>query len=248
MTKLVCPDCQHENEAERIYCHNCGARLDRSSVLKEKIAEGKTEVAARQHLKKMFSPGRGRGKRLALQLAQTILGALSTAAVIVMLLPPTDFPPEKKDYSFAPMINMDIVSAISSQQPATLVYNEEQVNSYLASNLRRKDSPAKEGFFPLRRILVRFQEGVCAINTERQLFGLSIYSGSSYRVKVVKGKISAASTAGYIGRMPIHPELMKFADIILQKAWTTLEREHNSVAKLSGIEFHPQVVTLIAGR
>lgn len=248
MTKLVCPDCKHENETERIYCHNCGARLDRSSVLKEKAAEGKTEVAAQKHLKRMFSPGRGRGKRLALQLAKTILGAACVAAIIVMILPPADFPPEKKDYSFAPMINMDMVSAVSSQQPAALVYSEEQVNSYLASNLRRKDGPAKEGYFPLRRILVRFQEGVCAINIERQLFGLSIYSGSSYRVSLANGKIAAASTAGYIGRMPIHPELMKFTDIILHKAWTSLERERNSVAKLSGIEFHPQSVTLRAGR
>ena len=29
---LVCPDCQHENEPQRIYCHSCGARLDRSKL------------------------------------------------------------------------------------------------------------------------------------------------------------------------------------------------------------------------
>ena len=34
VTKLVCPDCRHENEPERIYCHNCGARLDRSGAYK----------------------------------------------------------------------------------------------------------------------------------------------------------------------------------------------------------------------
>ena len=37
MTKLICPDCQHENELERIYCHNCGARLDRTGLIKEKM-------------------------------------------------------------------------------------------------------------------------------------------------------------------------------------------------------------------
>src|SRR6516225_2034765 len=30
--QLTCPDCQRENEAERIYCHDCGARLDRSAL------------------------------------------------------------------------------------------------------------------------------------------------------------------------------------------------------------------------
>ena len=32
MTKLICPECQHENEPERMYCHSCGARLDRSKL------------------------------------------------------------------------------------------------------------------------------------------------------------------------------------------------------------------------
>jgi hypothetical protein len=247
MTKLVCPDCRHENESERIYCHNCGARLDRSGLVKEKLAEGDTEAQTQKHLKKMFQPGRGRGKRVAVQLVKTLLGALCVATLVEMILPP-DLPPPPKSFSFAPMINMDMVSAISSHRPTPLVYNEEQVNSYIASNLRRKDSPAKEGFFPLQRVLVKFQEGTCGINIERQLFGLSIYSGGSYRVRIDNGKIISATTAGYIGRMPIHPALMKYADILLQKAWALLARERNSVAKLAGIEFHPQTVTLTAER
>ncbi len=37
--KLICPECRRENEAARIYCHDCGARLDRSSLAKEKQTE-----------------------------------------------------------------------------------------------------------------------------------------------------------------------------------------------------------------
>lgn len=39
MTKLVCAECRHENEAERIYCHNCGECLDRSAVSTQKKAQ-----------------------------------------------------------------------------------------------------------------------------------------------------------------------------------------------------------------
>ena len=180
-------------------------------------------------------------------LGKVVLGACAAAALIEMILPPPDLPPQTKNYSFAPMISMDMVSAISSHQTAPLVYSEEQVNSYLASSLRRKDSPAKEGFFPLLRIFVKFQEGICGINTERQFYGLSIYSGSSYRVAIDNGKIISATTGGYIGRMPIHPALMKYADV-LHKAWDSLARERNSVARLAGIEFHSQSVTLIVAR
>ncbi|HEY1581624.1 MAG TPA: zinc ribbon domain-containing protein [Chthoniobacterales bacterium] len=247
MSTLVCQDCKHQNEPERIYCHNCGARLDRSGVIKDKIQANETEVQTQQRLKKMFDPRRGRATRTALKFIKTILAALVTALIVVMLLPPAEIPPETKTYDFAPMINMDLVSAISSNQPATLIYNEEQVNSYLAALLRRKDSPAGEGYFPLRRLFVRFREGECGVNVRRELFSLPVYCGSVYRVRLENGKILADATSGYIGRMPIHPTLVKAADLLLQKAWSTLDRERKTVSKLAGIQFHPQSVTLSAG-
>ena len=46
--KLICPECRHENEIERIYCHECGARLDRSKVAKtEAQAEDPKETQRR---------------------------------------------------------------------------------------------------------------------------------------------------------------------------------------------------------
>jgi len=247
MTKLICPDCQHENEPERIYCHSCGARLDRTGLIKEKVDEAVAEERTRQHLKTMFRPNRGRGKVIATKLGKTLLGALCLAAVIAMLLP-SDLPPAPKDYIFAPLIGMDMMSAVSSRQAATLVYNEEQANSYLATIVRRKDSPAQQGYFPLRRIFVQFQEGQCWVHVERRISQFSIFCGSAYRVVINNGKITATNTGGYIGRMPIHPVLMKYADFLLGKAWECLARERKSVARMTGIEFHPQSVTLIVAR
>jgi hypothetical protein len=247
VTKLICPDCQHENESERIYCHSCGARLDRSKLVSSAAALGEPDVETQKHLKKMFQGGQGNLRRAALTLAKVVLGAVCLAALIVMALP-AELPPPVKNYTFAPMINMDMVSATSGHQGAALVYSEEQVNSYIAANLRRKDSPANQGYFPLRRALVHFDEGLFAINTERELFGYSIYIGAAYRVKIENGKLLSTSTSGYIGRMPIHPQVMKYADILLQKAWDSLARERNSVAKLASIQFHPQSVTLVAPR
>jgi hypothetical protein len=39
MTKLACTECQHQNEVQRIYCHNCGAKLDRSALLETRPKE-----------------------------------------------------------------------------------------------------------------------------------------------------------------------------------------------------------------
>jgi hypothetical protein len=245
VTKLVCPDCRHENEPERIYCHNCGARLERSALIKEKVAADVSGAQAREHLKKMFAPRRGGGKRAVVKFLKILLGAVCLAVIIQMILPP-DLPPQPNEIGFAPMINMDMASAIESHRPAQLIYKEEQVNGYLAASVRRSNSPAKEGYFPLTRIFVKFEEGICGINIERQLLGFSIYYGSSYRVTVENGKIASANTEGYIGRMPIHPVLMKSAAALLfSKTWATLARERKDVARLVGIEFHPQSVTLV---
>ena len=244
---LVCPDCQHENEPQRIYCHSCGARLDRSKLSGAAVVKDEPDAKTRERLQKMMRGGNANVKNGILKLAKVLLGAIALAALIVMALP-IEQPAAKKNYEIAPMINMDMVSVTSSHQGASLVYTEDQVNSYIASNLRRKDSPAHQGYFPLKSVLVRFEEGLCSISSERQLFGYSIYSGSSYRVKIENGKIISTNTGGYIGRMPIHPALMKYADIILQKAWEALARERTSVSKLASIEFHPQSVTLVAPR
>ncbi|HEY2713936.1 MAG TPA: hypothetical protein VGI60_15590 [Chthoniobacterales bacterium] len=245
MTKLVCPECQHENELERIYCHNCGARLDRTSVIKDKIAATEPAEETQKRLQRLFDPKRGRWKNVAARLTKTLLGALCFGAVIVCLSP-GDFPPEAKSYDFAPMINMDLVSASSSGRTAPLTYSEAQVNSYLASILRRKDSPAHEGVFPLRRVLVEFREGSCVIRIQRQFFGLSVYAANSYRVTLEGGKINAATTSAFIGRMPIHPALAKGTGLLFQKVWDTLGRERSSIAKTAAIEFHPQSVMLVA--
>ena len=52
MTKLVCTDCQHENELERIYCHNCGARLDRTKIIKEKVEQASTPTQEHKSISK----------------------------------------------------------------------------------------------------------------------------------------------------------------------------------------------------
>src|SRR5438552_884776 len=56
MNKLVCPECQHENEPERVYCHNCGARLDRFALTNEKGTPKENLVETQKRLRRIFSP------------------------------------------------------------------------------------------------------------------------------------------------------------------------------------------------
>ena len=87
-TKLICAECRHENEAERVFCHNCGERLDRSAVAAHKNVEDPRE--AHRRLQKMLQ-GPSRTRRNFFAACKLVLAAAATAGVLQMILPP-DFP------------------------------------------------------------------------------------------------------------------------------------------------------------
>jgi len=94
MIKLVCPECRRENEPERIYCHDCGARLDRTALAK--IApKGEDAKETQRRLRTMLDPQRAKIRHLFFKTSKVILGAMTAAAIIQMILPP-DMPPRPK--------------------------------------------------------------------------------------------------------------------------------------------------------
>jgi zinc ribbon protein len=243
MTKLVCPECGHENEPERIYCHRCGARLDRSATAL-RTSQQKEVKDTQRHVRKMLKRQNVAFRRLFFTISKVVLGACAAAAVIQMILPP-DVPSASKDV--APrQINFDLENAIYSHRPAQLEYTEEQVNAYLAYTLKSKQSALNKRLLNFKRAIVGFGEGAVTITAERSLFGYSLYSGSAYAVRAEEGKIVVSNKGGNIGRLPFHPEIMQFMDIIFADLWSALQREQKLIAKMGAIEFHEKQVLLSA--
>lgn len=242
MINLVCPECRRENEAERIYCHDCGARLDRSSLAK--IApKGEDAKETQRRLRTMLDPGRLKMRLMFFKISKLVLGAFAAAAVIQMILPP-DAPPVPKSGEFPPQINLDIENAAMNHGSPPLQYTEAQVNAYLGSALRNKRVTLSK-LLQFERAFVNFDENVCRVTTQRSLFGLSIFTTTSSRVTMENGNLKASNNGGKVGRLPVHPLLMKYADPLFSDLWAALDRERKAVAKMSGIELRPQAVVLI---
>src|SRR2546423_9799014 len=129
MITLICPECRRENEAERIYCHDCGARLDRTALAK--IApKGEGAKETQRRLKSMLDPQRAKMRHLFFKTSKVILGALVTAAIIQMVLPP-DVPARAKTGDFPPQINLDFGNAAPNHSTAPMQYTEANANPYL---------------------------------------------------------------------------------------------------------------------
>lgn len=241
MIKLVCPECRRENEPERIYCHDCGARLDRTALAKV-APKGEDVKETQRRLRSMLDPGRAKMRLLFFKVSKLILGAVATAAVVQMILPP-DVPAKPKTGDFPPQINLDLENAAMSHGAAPLQYTEAQVNAYLGSALRNKQA-ALSKLLNFERAFVNLDESVCRVTAERSLFGFSIFTTTSSKVTLQNGTLVAANNGGRIGRLPIHPLLMKYADPIFGDLWAALDRERKAVSKMAAIEFHPQAVVL----
>jgi hypothetical protein len=244
MIKLVCPECRRENEPERIYCHDCGARLDRSALAKV-APKGEDAKETQRRLRSMLDPQRAKMRLMFFKVSKLLLGALAMAAVIVMVLPPLDVPARVKSDEFPPQITLDLENATTSRGAAPLRYTETQVNAYLGNALKSKQA-ALSKLLTFERALVNFDDGVCRVTAERSLLGYSLFTATSSKVAIDNGKVVASNIGGSIGRMPIHPLIMNYGDVIFSDLWTALDREKKAVAKMGAIEFQPQTVVLTA--
>jgi hypothetical protein len=244
MTKLICPECQRENEGERIYCHSCGARLDRAGLASGKDAPEATEQT-HQRLQRLFDPHRGRLRRMFFAICKLILSACLAAVILQMVLP-LDLAPPPKVLGVAPQINFDLEKAALYHHPAQFQYTQDEVNAYLAYTLKSKKTSLDKPELSFKRAVVGLGEGTCTVTVERVLFGYSLYQRASYQVSVAGGKTRASNKGGWIGRLPIHPAIMRYGDILFADVWSALNRERKLVAQMGGIELHDGSVILTA--
>ena len=196
-----------------------------------------------RRLRQMLDPGRVKIRLLFFKISKLILGAAAAAALIQMLRPP-EVPERVKNIELQ-QINLDLENAITNRSSAPLQYTYAQVNDYLVNVVKNKHA-ALSKFLEFERALVKFDEGVCRITAERSLLGFSVFNAISRKVAVQNGIVTASTNGGSIGRMPIHPMIMKYGDLLFSDLWAALDRDKKLVSKMAAIEFHPKTVVLSA--
>jgi len=237
--KLVCPDCQRENDPKRIYCHDCGTKLDRSGAAARKSKE-EDPKAVQKRVAAMFDPGHALLRKRIVQGGKLVLFAAIVAVVVQMLRPP-DVPEKTKQSEMPPQINLQLESASMDPHSAPLQYTDDQINAYLAYTLKGKRA-ALSKYLQFERAIASFDEGYSQVTVERSLYGISLFTTASYEASVEKGNIVTKNRGAKIGRMPIHPALMEYGGILFSDVRTALERERKSIVKLGSMEFHPHLV------
>lgn len=236
---LVCTECRRENEPERIYCHDCGARLDRSKLAKEKSTE-EDPKATQRRLRGLLDGRRALIRQRFFKWSKLILGAVVAAAVVQMLRLP-DLPEVPNSPVMAPQIGLDLENATTATGAPPLRYTDEQVNAYLASTLRSKQA-ALSKYLNFGRAVVTLEQGYGSLTVQRSLFGHPVSTTAIGVIKLQDGALTATGRGGSIGRLPVHPLLMQYGGFLFSDLLEVLQRERKSIAKLGAVELEPKTV------
>ena len=242
--KLVCPECRRENEVERIYCHECGARLDRSALAKETPKEEDPKDTQRR-LKSMLNPQGAKVRRQILQGTKLIVAAITAAGLVQMFRAP-DLPAAKGEASELPrQINLELEDATMAPSGGpSLRFTQDQVNAYLVYKLKSKQK-VLSSYLHFERAFAAFEEGFSRVTVERSLSGYPIFTSVKFAPRIEKGALTGQIVGGSIGRLPVHPEIMKLSSYLFSDVAAVLDRDGRSIAKLGGVEIHPELVIVL---
>lgn len=243
---LVCKQCGHENESERVYCHNCGAKLDRS-LLPDESTKPEQQKAQQRRVRKLTNPARGFFVGWFGSLVMTLLWAALVASAIQMFRPPDDVPPmpRKGEIAETPQIILAIEDAVALRTPQRLTLDGSAINTYIQTAIRSKETGALADYVKFDRAFVNLDEGVFRMTAQQSALEYPFYASIDYSLAIEGNKVAAKLLGGKVGRLPIHPMIMSYADIVFQKLWDALRREHRLIDGMGSIEVHKNQFVMV---
>ena len=243
--KLVCLACKHENEVERVYCHNCGEKLDRS--LLPQLDETQTAEAMAKtgkKVKQMMNPNRFAWVRSIKTFVLIEIFAAVVAAGFLAVQPPENVPPAKTDR----FPDLDVAEMwtgmMNSRVPVAVAFKEFDVNAYL-----RKQAKGTEGALGIKfeRAFVNLEPGRVTLVSQRNAWGMPIYNGATFKPVLAGGKWTADMQEFTIGRLTIPAsfgKLVKLDTVTLGALEKAFEKEIRQLDRLAAIEPGDKVIAL----
>lgn len=238
---LSCASCSYDNDPTRVYCHNCGAKIERgaSAPAPPTGFTHPTDVAETQQFRAPLPWGAYFGF-----LFRLCLLAAFFAVVALALLPPVDVPPfVAADESVAQRLSGLVSDASSAESPRSFAIPATDLQKWLASAVSLRPSG---GIIPLkpRRVYAVPLEGRLRLGLELVLpVPYSLFMQGEY-VPVKTGNGYTLQPAGYsIGRLPLPLFLGHLVESRFGGLRDALLVPLSQMAKASRVEIAPQSVS-----
>jgi len=241
---LPCEQCGYNNEPERVYCHNCGSKLDRSLLPKtaETVQEHPEKVKKR--IEKMTNPKSGSFGREVKTLFKVAFFSALLACILLAIQKPEDLPELKKTDDIR-MVSSDMMEAVNSPTPVRLSLSDDDINHYMKQRAFRDRKPTMIPGVDVAQVYVACVPGVIRIYSQQNSFGFDTYSRIDYKLEIKDGKLIPTIVGGAFGKLNLDPILMQYGDWAFGTVWDSLSREHKQMDKMLSVSIQQGRIDLV---
>ena len=246
--QLTCPECRRDNEPERIYCHDCGARLDRSALAGRKTGKIETSEELHKRMRGMFSQRRIKAQLFFSERQVDPHCDRRRGGSLVMLIAP-EVPPAVKSEEFPPQINLSLETLTESRQPQTMQFSGRRCQRLPGQ--RAEAQKGKAGiihYINLERALVAFSEGNCRVTIERSIFGYSIFTSGDYAVQIEGGKVKTSPRSGPLEGCRLILTLCHTLGFYSAMSWQQWIANISFLNKVGSIQLHEKRSQLLSAQ
>lgn len=198
---LICQECGHDNDPTRVYCHNCGTRLERGG----QAPPPPTGFTHPTEFNKLKPDGRrlAIGAYFSALVRLVLLGGIG-AAVLLALMEPNDVPaPVAEDPVMAARLTDLVADASSADSTRGFGVPAGDINKWFVSSVKF-EQPESQWQLKPERVYAVPGEGFLRVGLVGGLpWGMRIYFEADYTPVRQNEKYTVVARRFSIGRLPI---------------------------------------------
>ena len=242
MKAIACSQCGHENDATRVFCQNCGARLENPEA--EALAAPAPAVMAPPppgFRRKQRREGRNPFLVLLRALVLMVILGATLAAIIQMGRRPNGLPPAKPGNEATAGQLLQVLQTFSeSPYVRTCDVTQDQANNYLAATVLPSEAPSQMSLqAQFRRAFVVLGQGDLRFVVEQSFLGLPVFLHLVAFPQAAGEGTTMEVTGGGIGRMPLHPKILPWLRNSLQPVVGSTSAATNVLRKARAVAISP---------
>lgn len=255
MNEIKCAECGHENDSTRVFCHNCGIRLERPEGEKATLAET-TPVMGRSTgpVRRGFFLAGGAGG-LILGLVRSLISLAILAALLAVLIEAgrePDWVPHAAtpDKQKATRLYQSIREFSDTVYPRTIDLTQEQANNYLATRLESAEDGGVLVQATFIRAFVTIEADVMRFVVEQKYLGLPVYMSVMLVPKITanaatgRNEVSLRLAGAGIGRLGLPALVAPMMQKHLQGVIDSTDAEIQFLSLADSLVFLPGVARL----
>ena len=243
---LVCNACGYANESQRVYCHNCGVKLNRDVFIPAPQEHQAAAEKKHREVKKIMAPERGDFAKTLKKLCKTLALAAVVGFLIAAALPPEGVSLPGKGAEAVEPLPLDSIleNLVAAPAGKRILLREADINAYLRRERFKKLPSWLTDAVPLTA-LVHFEDNVATFTLLGNAAGWPLCATLSGHLKMDKtAGLVAICTGGSIGRIQIPTELATYAGGAIPLLLDSMKRERELLGQLGSIEIGKQQIIL----